>query len=452
MGVYNIMFIGGLILAILFLILSVVLFFALKIPQAWGAVTGATERKAIEEIRAGKSGEMIKKKRKSQSRIVARDIKTATATGTLVTGDTDIQKSSDSKQSKTTDTQKKTDVQKKTDSQKKAETKLTMAEPKKKPESKSAIADTKSKGSKDTDTIAKEAKEAFAKDMADAEARAEEKKALEEKKAAAKKEKQVRVNPKTGKRYELDAEETEVLTYKDMHDNPEDPTTFLGAKMPGEDEATDILREGMDAIAEDDLYDDDLLSDEEETTSILAAGMAMDLDREETDILTSTSVHIDGEEYNDDDDSEAETDVLTADGSVASKNVEKVADNTADKEADKIAEPGDKKKPTTSITDMLRKAMEEGKNVPDLEPDEDEDDEDEEYSYSESEEITSVLRAEAAAKEALTQDDVNGILDENLTSVLRADMMPGAEPVAPKDDKRIDVLYAKTIVHTEETL
>ena len=100
---------------------------------------------------------------------------------------------------------------------------------------------------------------------------------------------------------------------------------------------------------------------------------------------------------------------------------------------------------------MLRKAMEEGKDIPDLDVDDD-DDEDEEYTYSESEEMTSALKAEAAAQEALTQEDVNGILDENLTSVLRAGMMPGAEEEAPTEDSRIDVLYTKTIVHTEETL
>ncbi|MBP5192695.1 MAG: hypothetical protein J6Z74_05075 [Eubacterium sp.] len=63
-----------------------------------------------------------------------------------------------------------------------------------------------------------------------------------------------------------------------------------------------------------------------------------------------------------------------------------------------------------------------------------------------------MLNAEAAAQEALTQEDVNGILDENLTSVLRAGMMPGAEEEMPMDDNRIEVIYAKTIVHTEETL
>ena len=436
MSVYNIMFVGGLVLAILFFILTLVLFFALRIPQALGSVTGQTERKALEEIRAGKSGDMSRRKRKSQGRIVARDIKTSTATGTLVSGDTDIQKGSGKV---TKDTGR---IKKGTGSIKKDTGNI-------KKDTGSIKRESGNIRGKDTDMIAQEAKEAAAKaaaemaakeEAAKAQAAAEAQAAQETKETkepkAEKNDKTVRINPKTGKRYELDAEDTEILTYGDIHD-AESPTTFLGAKMPGENEETDILREGVD---EDDLYDDDLLSDEEASTAILAAGMAMDLDREETDLLTSQSVIIDGEEpeYNDDDEeeiSEADTDVLLADGTSIPKPTE----------------PGEKKRPPKSITDMLRKAMEEGKDIPDLDTDDD-DDEDEEYTYSVSEEITSVLRAEAAAQEALTQDDVNGILDENLTSVLRAGMMPGAEEEAPAEDSRIDVLYAKTIVHTEETL
>ena len=85
------MFVGGLVLAILFFILTLILFFALRIPQAFGSVTGQTEKKALEQIRAGKTGDMTRRKRKSQGRIVARDVKTSTSTGTLVSGNTDIQ-------------------------------------------------------------------------------------------------------------------------------------------------------------------------------------------------------------------------------------------------------------------------------------------------------------------------------------------------------------------------
>jgi len=53
MGMYRTLFYAGLILAIAFLIASIVLFFVLKIPKAIGVVTGRTQKRAIEEIRAG---------------------------------------------------------------------------------------------------------------------------------------------------------------------------------------------------------------------------------------------------------------------------------------------------------------------------------------------------------------------------------------------------------------
>jgi len=53
MGMYRTLFYAGLILAVAFLIASIVLFFVLKIPKALGVVTGRTQRRAIEEIRAG---------------------------------------------------------------------------------------------------------------------------------------------------------------------------------------------------------------------------------------------------------------------------------------------------------------------------------------------------------------------------------------------------------------
>lgn len=49
--VYRYIFLGGLILACLFLALAVALFFVLKIPRVIGDLTGATARKAIEDIR-----------------------------------------------------------------------------------------------------------------------------------------------------------------------------------------------------------------------------------------------------------------------------------------------------------------------------------------------------------------------------------------------------------------
>ena len=427
MSIYNIMFTGGLIFAILFFILTVVLFFLYNIPQALGSVTGQTEKKALEAIRSGKNGGVSsRRRRKSQGRIVARDIKTSTSTGSLISGDTDVQKSGSGKVTKDTGRMKKGtgSIKKGSGNIKMTSGGLRQGSGNIKQESGGLMQGSgnikqesgdlmqNSGNIKNTDNEAREAKEAAA--AAAAEMAAKEEAAREQAVAEEKGDKKdnktvIRINPKTGKRYELDEEDTEVLTYGDMQKDSEAPTTFLGAKMPGDDEATDLLR---DDISESDLYDDDLLSDEETSSAILEAGMAMDFDKEDTDLLLP-------------------------DGTTAPKPVEE----------------GERKRPPKSITDMLRKAMEEGKNIPDVELDEDDyDDEDEEYTYSVSEEITSVLKAEAAAQEALTQEDVNGILDENLTSVLRAGMMPGAEEEMPMDDNRIEVIYAKTIVHTEETL
>ena len=59
MALYTAMFYGGLILAIIFLIAAGIIFFVMDIPKAFGVVTGKTQRKAIEEIRAGKSGDVF---------------------------------------------------------------------------------------------------------------------------------------------------------------------------------------------------------------------------------------------------------------------------------------------------------------------------------------------------------------------------------------------------------
>ncbi len=77
MGIYNIMFYGGLILAIIFLIATVVIFFVMKIPKSFGVVTGNTQRKAIEEIRSGGLGASSRKKNRvlgGTGNIQARDI------------------------------------------------------------------------------------------------------------------------------------------------------------------------------------------------------------------------------------------------------------------------------------------------------------------------------------------------------------------------------------------
>ena len=76
MGMYRTLFMVGLILAIAFLIATIVLFFVLKIPKAIGVVTGRTQRKAIEEIREGGYEARSKKEAITSSgkRIHVRDV------------------------------------------------------------------------------------------------------------------------------------------------------------------------------------------------------------------------------------------------------------------------------------------------------------------------------------------------------------------------------------------
>lgn len=54
-NIYEICFYGGLILAIIFFIVSVVLFIVLKIPKAIGDLTGRTAKKSIKEMKDGAS-------------------------------------------------------------------------------------------------------------------------------------------------------------------------------------------------------------------------------------------------------------------------------------------------------------------------------------------------------------------------------------------------------------
>ena len=49
--VFRVFFLGGAILAAVFLVISVILFFVLKIPKVFGYLTGATRRKGVESIR-----------------------------------------------------------------------------------------------------------------------------------------------------------------------------------------------------------------------------------------------------------------------------------------------------------------------------------------------------------------------------------------------------------------
>jgi hypothetical protein len=460
MGIYNVMFIGGLILAILFLALTVVLFFVLDIPAAFGSVTGSTQKKALDDIRSGKTKDNGQhKRRKSQSGLIrARDVKASSSTGSLMTGFTDIQKKAEGSGS----------VKSESGSMKTADTTSSRL----KASTNNADRDASSDLVRQAELAAQRARnaeiEADANDftpehlteqdiprpdvkeqISEAETTALTEETVEQED---KKNTKIHINPKTGKRYELDSEDTEILTYSDMAGkDSEDDTTALGAKIPGEEEETDVLRAG---VSDNDLYDEDLL-DSEDSTDLLTSGLQTDLDEvkpieqekvdmpeEDTDVLVSNhKPQEEPESYifsNKKATPEDETDRLQGEDL---SDVEVAETETVEEVADR-ARP----KPSFSITDMLRHAMEEGKNVPDSEEDDEDYDEDEE-------DVTGVLTSDGIESGNLSQADVHGTLDENLTSVLKADMMPDAEEKKPTiADVRIKVLYDATIVHTDESL
>ena len=460
MGIYNVMFIGGLILAILFLALTVVLFFVLDIPAAFGSVTGSTQKKALDDIRSGKTKDNGQhKRRKSQSGLIrARDVKASSSTGSLMTGFTDIQKKAEGSGS----------VKSESGSMKTADTTSSRL----KASTNNADRDASSDLVRQAELAAQRARnaeiEADANDftpehlteqdiprpdvkeqISEAETTALTEETVEQED---KKNTKIHINPKTGKRYELDSEDTEILTYSDMAGkDSEDDTTALDAKIPGEEEETDVLRAG---VSDNDLYDEDLL-DSEDSTDLLTSGLQTDLDEvkpieqekvdmpeEDTDVLVSNhKPQEEPESYifsNKKATPEDETDRLQGEDL---SDVEVAETETVEEAADK-ARP----KPSFSITDMLRHAMEEGKNVPDSEEDDEDYDEDEE-------DVTGVLTSDGIESGNLSQADVHGTLDENLTSVLKADMMPDAEEKKPTiADVRIKVLYDATIVHTDESL
>ncbi len=460
MGIYNVMFIGGLILAILFLALTVVLFFVLDIPAAFGSVTGSTQKKALDDIRSGKTKDNGQhKRRKSQSGLIrARDVKASSSTGSLMTGFTDIQKKAEGSGS----------VKSESGSMKTADTTSSRL----KASTNNADRDASSDLVRQAELAAQRARnaeiEADANDftpehlteqdiprpdvkeqISEAETTALTEETVEQED---KKNTKIHINPKTGKRYELDSEDTEILTYSDMAGkDSEDDTTALGAKIPGEEEETDVLRAG---VSDNDLYDEDLL-DSEDSTDLLTSGLQTDLDEvkpieqekvdmpeEDTDVLVSNhKPQEEPESYifsNKKATPEDETDRLQGEDLL---DVEVAETETVEEAADR-ARP----KPSFSITDMLRHAMEEGKNVPDSEEDDEDYDEDEE-------DVTGVLTSDGIESGNLSQADVHGTLDENLTSVLKADMMPDAEEKKPTiADVRIKVLYDATIVHTDESL
>ncbi len=83
---YRTLFFAGLILAVAFLIATIVLFFVLKIPKALGVVTGRTQKRAIEEIRAGGLEAVSKRKSRGSRNIHVREVEMET--GSLSKGTT----------------------------------------------------------------------------------------------------------------------------------------------------------------------------------------------------------------------------------------------------------------------------------------------------------------------------------------------------------------------------
>lgn len=67
--VYRAVFIGGLVLAIVFFAVTILLFFVLKIKDAFGDITGKSKRKAIESIK----NKSASTEDKAKARINARD-------------------------------------------------------------------------------------------------------------------------------------------------------------------------------------------------------------------------------------------------------------------------------------------------------------------------------------------------------------------------------------------
>ena len=86
MAFYRTLLYGGIAVAIIFLILSIVLFFVLKIPKALGVVTGRTQKRAIEEIRAGGLEAVSKRKSRGSRNIHVREVEMET--GSLSKGTT----------------------------------------------------------------------------------------------------------------------------------------------------------------------------------------------------------------------------------------------------------------------------------------------------------------------------------------------------------------------------
>lgn len=267
MGLYTVMFYGGLVLAIIFLIVSGILFFVLDIPKAVGVVTGKTQRKAIEEIRAG-GKPTTEKSRRGRGRggnIIARDVKVSEA------------KKKETEQFKLEEANKKLNEQK--------------------------------RSSDASDNLAKKAAE-------DARAAVEKSKA---KAMQALEEESTEVLTYQDMKNKDDSEDTtKVLEMEQATDilSAGDELYDAEPESNGDDDETVILASEANSVDIDDDYDD------EETDVLRSTSASSSEDEEVTDVLRTTAKPYSGEDDSDDDyeDEADKTDVLTSESTLLSED------------------------------------------------------------------------------------------------------------------------------------
>ena len=267
MGLYTVMFYGGLVLAIIFLIVSGILFFVLDIPKAVGVVTGKTQRKAIEEIRAG-GKPTTEKSRRGRGRggnIIARDVKVSEA------------KKKETEQFKLEEANKKLNEQK--------------------------------RSSDASDNLAKKAAE-------DARAAVEKSKA---KAMQALEEESTEVLTYQDMKNKDDSEDTtRVLEMEQATDilSAGDELYDAEPESNGDDDETVILASEANSVDIDDDYDD------EETDVLRSTSASSSEDEEVTDVLRTTAKPYSGDDDSDDDyeDEADKTDVLTSESTLLSED------------------------------------------------------------------------------------------------------------------------------------
>lgn len=267
MGLYTVMFYGGLVLAIIFLIVSGILFFVLDIPKAVGVVTGKTQRKAIEEIRAG-GKPTTEKSRRGRGRggnIIARDVKVSEA------------KKKETEQFKLEEANKKLNEKK--------------------------------RSSDASDNLAKKAAE-------DARAAVEKSKA---KAMQALEEESTEVLTYQDMKNKDDSEDTtKVLEMEQATDilSAGDELYDVEPESNGDDDETVILASEANSVDIDDDYDD------EETDVLRSTSASSSEDEEVTDVLRTTAKPYSGDDDSDDDyeDEADKTDVLTSESTLLSED------------------------------------------------------------------------------------------------------------------------------------